>query len=335
MSFIWPAMLLLLLAVPLCGWLYLRLQQRRRRIIAQYGSFGMAQGAAGNRPGMRRHLPPALFLAGLTILLIALARPKALVSLPRVEGTVILAFDVSGSMAATDMQPTRMEAAKAVARDFVQRQPSTVQIGVVAFSDGGLLVQAPTNDQQTILAAINRVTPQRGTSLGQGILASLSALHADAAQESRRYSSLPVTPTPTPPPVPAGSDTSTTIVLLTDGENTAPPDPLAAAQAAADRGVRIDTVGIGSAAGTTLHVNGFTVHTQLDQATLQQIAQITKGAYYNAENEQDLQDIYNNLDLQLVIKPVETEITALLAGAGMLMLMIGSTCSLLWFSRAP
>ena len=335
MSFIWPAMLLFLLAVPLCVLLYLRLQQRRQRILAQYGSFGMAQGGAGNRPCARRHLPPALFLAGLTILLLALARPQAEVSLPRVEGTVILAFDVSGSMAANDMQPTRMEAAKAVARDFVQRQPSTVQIGVVAFSDGGLAVQAPTNDQQAILAAINRITPQRGTSLGQGILAALNAVNADTEQEPRRYSNLPATPTPSPTPVPAGTNTSTTIVMLTDGENTAPPNPLAAAQAAADRGVRIYTVGIGSAAGTTLRVNGFTVHTQLDEATLQQIAQITKGAYYNAENEQDLRTIYDNLDLQLVIKPEETEITALLAGVGMLVLMIGSTCSLLWFSRVP
>lgn len=331
MSFIWPAMLLLLLIVPLVVALYLRLQRRRRRVIAQYGSFGMA----GTRPGRRRHLPPALFLAGLTILLLALARPQAEVSLPRVEGTVILAFDVSGSMAATDMQPTRMDAAKAVARDFVQRQPSTVRIGVVAFSDGGLAVQAPTNDQQAILAAINRIAPQRGTSLGQGILASLNALTASDQQEPRRYSNLPATPTPTPAPVPPGSNASTTIVLLSDGENTAPPNPLTVAQAAADRGVRVYAVGIGSPAGTTLHVNGFTVHTQLDETTLQQIAQITKGAYFNAQNEQDLRSIYDNLDLQLVIKPEETEITALLAGIGMLILLIGSACSLVWFSRVP
>jgi Ca-activated chloride channel family protein len=124
-------------------------------------------------------------------------------------------------------------------------------------------------------------------------------------------------------------------VLLTDGENTAPPDPLAAAQAAADRGVRIYTVGIGSAAGITLEVNGFTVHTQLDEATLQQIAQITEGSYYNAVNQEELRRIYENLDLQLVVKPEDIEVTALFAGLGVLIFLIGGICSMLWFSRVP
>jgi Ca-activated chloride channel homolog len=331
MSFIWPTLLVLLLLVPLCIVLYLRMQRRRQYLAARYGSLGMVQAAAGRPLGRRRHIPPALFLVGLAILLVALARPQSPISLPRVEGTVILAFDVSGSMAAEDMQPTRMEAAKAVARDFVERQPTSVQIGVVAFSDGGFAIQAPTNDQAAILAAINRITPQRGTSVGQGIIASLSTLAADAGQTPRRYSTIE----PTPAPVQAGSQTSTMIVMLTDGENNGPPDPLAAAQAAADRGVRIYTVGIGSPAGTTLHVNGFTVHTQLDETTLQQISQLSQGVYYNASNQDELQSIYQDLDLQLVVKPEETEITALFAGIGVLFLLIGGICSMLWFSRVP
>jgi Ca-activated chloride channel family protein len=331
MSFIWPAMLILLLLVPVCIALYVRLLRRRRVFAARYGSLGFVQAGAGRPLGARRHVPPVLFLIGMTILLIALARPQALISLPRVEGTIILAFDVSGSMAAEDMQPTRMEAAKAVARDFVERQPPSVKIGVVAFSDGGFAVQAPTNEQGDILAAINRITPQRGTSIGQGILASLATLSAGTEQAPRRYSTL----VPTPTPVPAGSDTSSMIVLLTDGENNGPPEPLAAAQAAADRGVRIYAVGIGSSAGTTLHVNGFTVHTSLDEPTLQQIAQFTEGAYYNAQSQDDLRAIYNDLDLQLVIKPEATEVTALFAGIGILFLLIGGICSMLWFSRVP
>jgi Ca-activated chloride channel family protein len=331
MSFIWPAMLVALLLVPLAIGLYVRLQRRRRRYVAAYGAMGLAPAAGRSGLGRRRHIPAALFLLGLTILLLALARPQALVSLPRQEGTVILAFDVSGSMAADDLKPTRMEAAKAAARDFVQRQPRSVQIGVVAFSDSGLAVQAPTNDQDVVLAAINRLSPQRGTSLGQGILASLNTIATAKGQGERLYSNL----MPTPTPVPKGSDTSSVIVLLTDGENNESPDPQAAAQAAADRGVRIYTVGIGSTAGTTLHANGFTVHTQLDEAALQQIAQLTEGAYYNAENGQDLQAIYENLDLQLVVKPEKTEITALFAGVGILVLLIGGVCSLLWFSRVP
>ena len=142
-------------------------------------------------------------------------------------------------------------------------------------------------------------------------------------------------PGPTAAPVPAGTYTSATIVLLTDGENNAPPDPLAAAQAAADRGVRIHTVGVGSTAGATLHIDGFTVRSRLDEATLQRISQITGGAYYNAANEQDLHTIYDNLDTQLVIEPQKTEVTSLFAGASILVLMIGGTLSLLWFGRLP
>lgn len=335
MSFIWPAMLVLLLLVPLGVALYVMLQRRRRQLAARYGSLGLVQAAAGRQLGVRRHIPPALFLAGLTVLLVALARPQTLVSLPRAEGTVILAFDVSGSMAADDLKPTRMEAAKAAARDFVEHQPRTVQIGVVAFSDNGFAVQVPTNDQEAILAAINRLTPQSGTSLGQGILASLNVIAAGNGQAARLYSNLGPTAIPTPAPVPKGSDTSNVIVLLTDGENNESPDPREAAQTAADRGVRIYTVGIGSAAGTTLHVNGFTVHTQLDEAALEQIAQLTEGAYYNADNQQDLDTIYENLDLQLVVKPEKTEVTALFAGAGILALLIGGILSMLWFSRVP
>ena len=336
MTFIWPVILLLLLFIPLLVVLYITLQRRRRRSLARYGNLGLVQDAAGQRLGMRRHIPPALFAIGLTILTIALARPQATLSLPKVEGTVILAFDVSGSMAAEDMKPTRMEAAKSAARDFVQRQPSTVQIGIVAFSDSGFSVQAPTNDKESVLASINRLSPQRGTALANGILASLNAIAADrSGPTQRQYSNLTPTPTPTPTPVPKGTYTSAVIVLLTDGENNQNPNPLAAAQAAADRGVRIYTVGIGSAAGTTLHVNGFTVHTQLDEELLQQVSQMTEGAYYNADDQQNLQAIYDNLDLQLVAKPEKTEVTSIFAGAGILALLAGATLSLLWFNRLP
>ena len=336
MSFIWPPMLLSLLLMPLGVALYVRLQRRRRRLAASYGSLGLVQETAGRRLGGRRHVPPALFLLGLTLLAVALARPRTVLSLPKVEGTVILAFDVSGSMAADDLKPTRMEAAKAAARAFVQRQPRTVQIGVVAFSDSGFSVQAPTNDQEAVLAAIDRLAPARGTSLANGILASLNTIAAaDGRQTPRLYSNLTPTPTPTPTPVPKGTYAPAVIVLLTDGENTAPPNPLAAAQVAADRGVRIDTVGIGSAAGATLRVEGFAVRTRLDEATLQQIAQLTDGAYYNAEDEQDLRAIYENLGSRLVSKPELTEVTSMLAGAGLLALLAGGAFSLLWFSRLP
>ncbi len=335
MSFIWPVMLLTLFLMPLFVGLYLWLQQRRRRLVANYGMFGFLQEPIGRRLGLRRHIPPTLFLTGLALLSVAMARPEMVVHLPRVEGTVILAFDVSGSMAADDLEPTRMEAAKVAARKFVEQQPPSVLVGVVAFSDSGFAVQAPTDDQEAILSTIDRLAPQLGTSLANGIFASLNTLAAETKPTSRLYSNL--TPTPTPPPtaVPPGTFMPAVIVLLTDGENNETPDPLAAAQAAADRGVRIHTVGVGSAAGSTLSIDGFIIHTQLNEALLQRISELTGGSYYNAENEEELVTIYQNFDTQLVIKPEKMEITSIFAGASILVLMMGGTFSLLWFSRWP
>ncbi len=335
MSFIWPAMLFLLLLVPIFVILYIRMQQRRQKRVTSYGSLGTMQGAVTNRLGARRHVAPALFLISLTILIFALARPQTAVSLPRIQGTVILAFDVSGSMAADDLKPTRMEAAKTAVQNFIERQSAFVQIGVVAFSDSGLSVQVPTNDQGELLAAIGRLTSQRGTSLANGIIASLKTIEIGNGAPTNYYSNLTPTPAPTPTPMPKGVYTSSVIVLLTDGENNQNPDPLEVAQTAADRGVRIYTVGIGSAAGTNVHVDGFTIHTQLDEAMLQQISQITGGTYFNAENEEDLLSIYDNLNPALVVKPEEMEVTSIFAGISILFLLIGGTISLLWFGRVP
>ncbi len=335
MTFIWPVMLYSLILIPLFIALYLILQRRRKRIAANYQTLSTSSEIAKRDPGIRRHIPPILFLLSLAILGVALARPQTEVSLPHIEGTVILAFDVSGSMAADDLKPTRMEAAKAAAKSFVEHQPSTVRIGVVAFSDSGLSVQTPTDDQDAILMAISRLAPERGTSLASGIVASLAAINAGAGQPSEIYTNLTPVPTLTPTPVPQGTYGPAVIVLLTDGENNENPDPLLAAQTAANRGVRIYTVGIGSAAGTNLHINGFIVHTQLDEDALKEISQITGGTYYNAQSEQDLIKIYNNLNPQLVDTPEVTEVTSIFAGASILLILIGGMFSLLWFSRLP
>lgn len=335
MTFIWPLLLISLIIIPIAVVFYLVLLRRRRQLTASYGKLGLFQNAISKNPGFRRHIPPILFLVALTILLFGLARPQMMLRLPKIEGTVILAFDVSGSMAADDLKPTRMEAAKTAARDFIERMPRSVNIGVVAFSDNGFSVEVPTNDQDSILAAINRLKPQRGTSLAQGIAASLKILDAQKGDVSRQYSNITPLPTPSPTPVPQGTYTSASIILLSDGENNENPNPLDAAHDAADRGVRIYTVGIGSPAGTTLHINGFTVHTQLDEPTLQLISEITGGTYFNAENEQDLVKIYDTLDPKLELKAENTEMTSLFAGGSMLFLLTGALLSLLWFSRIP
>lgn len=333
MSFLWPVMLLSLLVVPLLIVLYARLQRRRRQILAQYGTLGVVQ-SGGRSLGWQRHIPPALFGLGLILLGIGLARPQAVVSLPRLEGTIVLAFDVSGSMAADDLKPSRMEAARTAAIEFVQRQPATVQIGVVTFSDSGFTVLPPTYDQAAILATLNRMRPERGTSLSSGILTALNTLFMDPEQ-TRYYTNLTPTPAPTPTPVPDGFYHPAAIILLTDGENTAPPEPFDAAETAAAMGVRIYPVGIGSAAGTTLEVEGFLVHTQLDEGTLQAIASITDGAYFNAENEEELREVYGSLSPQLTVRAEETEVTSLFAGAGLLLLLAGGGLSMLWFGRVP
>jgi Ca-activated chloride channel family protein len=335
-SFVWPAMLILLLLVPVCVGLYVWLQQRRQRRLAHYGGLGLVRGATGRGPGMRHHVPPLLFMVGLTLLLVALARPQMVVSLPRIEGIVLLAFDVSASMAADDLDPTRMEAAKAAAQAFVEQQPSSVLIGVVSFSDSGFIVQVPTNDQEAVLNTIDRLSPERGTSLANGILASLNAIAAVGAKPTPHlYTNVTPTPTPTPMPVPRGMYKPAAIVLLTDGENNESPDPLAAAATAADRGVRIHTVGIGSAAGADLEVEGFLVHTQLNEELLQEVSARTGGTYYRAESTQELREIYEKLNPGLVIRPEEMEVTSILAGASMFVLLVGGALSLLWFSRVP
>ncbi|MFL5757453.1 MAG: VWA domain-containing protein [Chloroflexota bacterium] len=336
MAFVWPVMLLALLLVPVGYFAYRRIERRRLQRAAAYGGL-VAKARISRSPGrVRGRIPGACFLLGIAVLLLSLARPQATLGLPRLEGTVILAFDVSGSMAATDLQPTRIDAAKAAARAFVQEQPPGVVIGVVAFSDSGFSVQTPTSDEQAILAAINRLRPQRGTSLAQGILESLDTIErAERAGDTDFYNNSSPDPTPEPTPVPPGTHAPAVIVLLTDGENNEQPDPVAAAQVAADRGVRINPIAIGSTEGATLNIEGFRVHTQLNEPTLQQVAAVTDGTYLTATTSDELAKVYQSLDTHLVVRPEAVEVTALLAGLGLVVLIAGAVTSLLWRGRLP
>lgn len=336
MSFIWDQMLWTLLAIPLLVLLYLRMQARRKQLALRYGSLGLVQQAAGKGIEARRHIPAILFLLGLIVLFLALARPQMVVGLPKAEGIVILAFDVSGSMAAEDFEPNRLEAAKAVAMDFVSRQPPTVQIGIVAFSDSGFSVQLPTNDQADILDAISRLTPQRGTSVASGIVVSLNTIATVTGMEPVIGFEENETPNfEDIEPTMIVDDHSAVIVLLTDGENNMDPDPFLAAEFAAERGVRIHTIAIGSVEGTILEVNGFTVFTQVDEASLKKIAEITDGLYFNAQNEEDLREVYESIEPRLKFVREETEVTSIFAGVSIVILLLGGMSSLLWFSRVP
>jgi Ca-activated chloride channel family protein len=310
------------------------MEQRRRDFAKHFGSLGLIRNARGKEASGSRVLPATFFLSGIAVLLFSTARPQATVSLPRLEGTVILTFDVSGSMAADDLKPSRMEAAKAAAEQFVKNQPDSISIGVVAFSDGGITVQAPTNKHEDTLATISRLVPRRGTSIANGILVALNTIALDAGDPPILKTSGPNV-APETVTTPQGWYPSAMIVLLSDGENNESPDPFKAADLAADLGVRIYTVGVGSTAGSTLKIEGFTVHSQLDEGTLRAISDDSGGKYYRAENEKELFQIYNDLKPKLAIKTEQMELTAILAGIGMLALLIGGLLSLLWFGRVP
>ncbi len=328
MTFIWPWMLLSLLCIPVFIGVYFGLLKKRQQAADALGPLGIARDSAGRKPGKQRHLPALFSLLGLALLFFGLARPEMFVDLPRVAGTVILAFDVSNSMAADDLEPTRLEAAKTAARTFVENQPATVQIGVVAFSHGGFVLQPPTDDQTTLLAAIDRLEPQGATSLAQGIFSSLNAIAGEPlvidpeAVEAGQ-------------PVEIGSYPSAVVLLLTDGENTTSAEPLDVVQVAADAGVRIFPVGIGSAEGAVLQIEGYSVLSQLNEPALMEIASVTNGAYYRAGDAESLRDIYKNIDIQLTISGEKMEITAIVAGLSLLFFLIGGVLSMLWFGRMP
>lgn len=321
-----PWMLLLLVAVPALAAGYVAAVRRRSRRVAELAAQALVLIPSG-RIGWRRHLPFGLFAAALTLLLVGLARPEVNLRAPRREGTVVLAFDVSNSMRAEDLEPNRLDAAKAAARAFVKRQPSTIRVGVVAFGDGALVVREPTTTQADVIAAIDRLSPGGGTSLGQALLTSLGAiaggplaidgpdLESDSAE------------------VDIGYFGSSTIVLLSDGENTSLPDPLSVAEVASVAGVAVHTVGIGTEDGAVVDVDGFKVATALDRELLADIASVTDGTYHQAAAADALQDIYRTIDLESTSKAERTEITALFAMGGLLLLAVGASSSVLWFGR--
>lgn len=342
MKFLWPEFLALLLLVPLLAGLYVWLLRRRKRLAVRYANLSLVKEALGRGPGWRRHVPPVLFLLALTALFVAVARPTAVLTLPSQQGIVILAMDVSGSMRAADVEPNRLTASQVAAKAFVADQPSTTRIGVVSFAGTAALVQPPTRNKEDILAAIDRFQLQRATAIGSGIIVSLAAIFPDAGIDigdltyGREPRSVPIDQKKDKPafkPVPPGSYESAVIILLTDGQRTTGPDSIEAAKMAADRGVRIFTVGVGTPQGEIIGFEGWSMRVRLDEDTLKQIANVTRGEYFYAGNAVDLKKIYENLNARLVLEKKETEISALLAGLGALLAVIAAALSVLWFHR--
>lgn len=344
MSFIWPFMLTLLLLIPLLIVVYILLQRRRQKYALRYASLSLVKEAMGRGPGWRRHVPAAIFMLALTAMIIALARPQAETLVPSAEGVIILALDVSGSMTATDLSPNRLEAAKAAARAFVEKQPDTVQVAIVSFSDNAFVVQPPTDDKDALISAINRLNWQRGTAIGRGLVASLEAIAEKTGKggeinlqdlQNGGNGSNSGSATPQETPMPPGQYQNAIVVLLTDGENNQWPEPLDIAQIAKDRGIRVYTVGIGSEEGAIVRIQGRAIRTRLDEQTLRSIAEMTDGLYYNAQTESDLVKVYENLSTNLVLKTEKTEITAYVTGIAVLLSLIAGALSLWWFNRLP
>src|SRR6266571_7137770 len=298
MTFLWSEMLWLLLIVPLLVAGYFYLLRRKQESALRYASLSMVKEAIGAQR-FRRHIPPLLFLLALIAMLVAVARPAAVVTLPSQHQTIILAMDVSGSMRATDVEPNRISAAQAAAKAFVAEQPSSVLIGVVSFAATASVVQPPTHNREDILAAIDRFQLQRGTAIGSGIIVSLATIFPEAgidvssliygrdaprgvpldqARKAEKPAFTPVSP---------GSYTSAAIILLTDGQRTTGPDSIEAARMAADRGVRVFTVGIGTTSGENLGFEGWSMRVRLDEETLKGIANMTHGEYFYAGTAMD------------------------------------------------
>jgi len=342
MSFLWPTSLFLLIAVPVLLGLYIWSQRRRRKYALRYASLSLVKEALGRGPGIRRHIPPALYLLSVAFMLFALARPITVVKVPSQEGTVILAIDVSGSMRATDIKPDRITAAKEAAKAFVEKQGENVKIGVVSFATDASIVQAPTLDHDLVMAAIDRLRVQRATAIGRAILTSLDAIWEDSGSEGDQPSAVLTQPqdpnapqTPAKTAVPGAAKASASIILLTDGQNNQFPPPLAIIDQAISRGIRVYTVGVGTPAGAVLSLEGRSIRTALDETTLKTIAEDTDAQYFLATSDADLKKVYENLSTELVLRTQKTEVTALFTLVAAVFSIVASALSLLWFNRLP
>ena len=349
MTFVWPQMLWLLLLAPVLVATYVWILRRKRRHALRYASVALIKDALGPRQRFRRHVPPLLFLVALVATIFAVARPSAVVTLPSDQRTTILAIDVSLSMRASDIKPSRLEAAQTAAKAFVQEQPADVLVGIVSFAGTAAVVQPPTHNRDDLIAAIDRFELQRHTAIGSGIIVSLATLFPEEGIDLESLLFGATGPRAQPlgksidksgeaakksfKSVPPGSNGSAAIILLTDGRRTTGPDSLDAARLAADHGVRIFAVGFGMPGGGTADMDGYSMYMAFDEETLKAIAEITHGEYFQASSAADLAKVYQRLNARYVLEKKETEIGALSVAAAAVLLLLAAGLSLLWHNR--
>jgi Ca-activated chloride channel homolog len=344
MTFFWPNLLWLLLFVPLLVAVYIWLMKRKKKLALRYASLSIVREAMGSGPSFRRHIPPLLFLLSIAAMLLAASRPFAVISLPSTQETIILAMDVSGSMRATDVLPNRMVAAQNAAKAFLADLPKGIKVGIVAFAGSATVAQIPTLNREDLVSAIDRFQMQRATAIGNAIVMSLATLFPDAGidlgqlqygNQRQRGVSFDEKPKDKKEftPVPPGSYKSGAIILLTDGQRTTGIDTIEAAKMAADRGVRVYTVGIGTVNGETIGFEGWSMRVRLDEVTLKAVAQKTDADYFYAGTAQDLKKVYETLSSRLTVEKKETEISGLLALFAAVLAITAAGLSLLWFNR--
>jgi Ca-activated chloride channel family protein len=349
MTFLWPQALWLLLAVPALIGLYLLMLRRKKKSALRYASLGLVHEALGPARRWRRHVPPALFLLAMVALILAIARPSATITLPSEQRTIILAIDVSLSMRANDVEPSRLAAAREAAKAFVREQPSDVRVGIVSFAGSASVVQKPTHDHDDLVAAIDRLQLQLHTAIGSGIIMSLATLFPDEGLELG-IADFGVAPLRDGSrgksidhprdekkkefqAVPPGSNRSAAIILLTDGRRTIGPDPLDAARMAADHGVKVYAVGFGKPGGGTATVDGIPIYMRYDEETLKAIAALTEAEYFQAGSAAELKKVYETLNARYVLEKKETEISALASALGALLVVAAAALSLWWTHR--
>ncbi len=357
MDILWPGFLIFLLLIPLLIAAYIWVLRRRRRFAVRYSSLALVRAALPKHSRLRRHFPFALFVVALASLVIAFGRPVAVVAVPTNQTTIVLAIDVSRSMCSSDIQPNRLIAAENAALSFIQSQKASTQIGIVAFSSYAELIQPPTTNVGDLQAAIQSLATGRRTAIGSGILKGIDAISeidANVAPSIDQFST-----TVAPQPVPKGAYAPDIIVLLTDGVSNAGPLPLDAAQQAVDRGVRVYTIGFGTAFGGEFSFCGAQFAGRepfdpnfgggppgggggygggppggfrrgIDEDTLKQIASMTGGEYYSAESGSELQSVFESLPTYLIVKHEVVEVSVAFTAIGTLLAATAVLLSLLW-----
>lgn len=362
MTFIWPRMLWLLLLVPLLLLVYYRISRRRHEQIGQFSGLKIHRTV---RTGWRAVLPGVLMLGAIAAMLFALARPVTMMTLPSNNETIILAIDLSGSMKATDVAPSRLEAAQQALRTFIRELPLSTQVGIVTFGASAATIQAPTLSRDQLLTAVDRFELRRGTAIGGGIAMSLKTLYpdvtirdasatmslfgdsasagapasdpsdaTDAGDNANNAVGKPRSPRiPDPFPAEPGSNDTAAIILLSDGQNNGGPDPLKMADLVSQYGVRIYTVGFGTQEGAVIGSEGRSMRVRLDEPMLREIASVTAGEYLRAESATELERVYDSLTGQLVFEAQRTEVSSLFGLLGATLALLASGLSLFWFNR--